>query len=366
MAEPSEFNPAAHYDSVKDKLDRLALEVEFTLNEALKDGAIKLHGISTRVKERDSYIEKIQRKAYDRPLEQVEDLVGARVVCLFITDLPALRAVITDVFEVLSEENKIDSGPTDSFGYMSVHYVCTLKPENKGTRYEGLAGMKFEIQCRTILMDAWANVSHYLAYKGEASIPAELRREFHALAGLFFIADKHFETLYSASTASDEAATALVTSASDEAAELIPATTSSEGPLGEIGIDRSTMNAYLQLELPNRVHSDQNDVSEFVQEVFDIGIRSLGELNSALRPNWPVAERFERAYPPTRAELEYDADQQDGWYEEEPIEFGRFETVGLARLALAFAREDYRQKYGWNDYLLKLAEGLDDDSLPES
>ena len=59
----------------------------------------------------------------------------------------------------------------------------------------GLHGIKFEIQCRTILQNAWASVSHRLAYKGEASIPEALRKDFHALAGLFYVADKHFELL---------------------------------------------------------------------------------------------------------------------------------------------------------------------------
>ena len=51
--------------------------------------------------------------------------------------------------------------------------------------------MPFEIQVRTIAQDAWDSVSHYLDYKNN-SIRDELKRDFYALSGLFYVADTHF------------------------------------------------------------------------------------------------------------------------------------------------------------------------------
>lgn len=45
------------------------------------------------------------------------------------------------------------------------------------------------------MLNAWASISHYLGYKKESDIPAELRRDFNALSGLFYVADTHFAML---------------------------------------------------------------------------------------------------------------------------------------------------------------------------
>ena len=53
----------------------------------------------------------------------------------------------------------------------------------------------FEIQIRTITQDAWASISHYLDYKNEISIADELKKDFYALSGLFYIADTQFNKI---------------------------------------------------------------------------------------------------------------------------------------------------------------------------
>jgi len=308
------FDPEAHYDAIQADLSRLRDEVEFALYDAMQDAGIKLHSVTARVKDRASYLEKIVRKSYENPLEQVEDLVGARAVCLFTTDLPRMREAVASVFDIVSEDDKIASAPVDTFGYMSVHYVCTLKEGTRGPRYKGLQGMKFEVQCRTILMDAWANVSHYLAYKGEASVPEELRRDFNALAGLFVVADKHFELLYQDSEKSEAAARKAF---------------SGKGGVAKKGFDLpinlSTMLAYLGSRFPDRKTGGSGAVSEFVQEVTNEGITSIADLDAILTPMWDVALAYEVENPPYTKR-------------EEPT---KFLAVGLARMALGIARPDY-------------------------
>ena len=98
---------------------------------------------------------------------------------LFLSDLPRLDKLIRDCFNVVSYENKVTDSDPSSFGYMSVHYVTTPDDSHSGPRYDELKGIPIEIQIRTVVMDAWANVSHHLDYKGESSIPKDLRKDFY-------------------------------------------------------------------------------------------------------------------------------------------------------------------------------------------
>jgi putative GTP pyrophosphokinase len=81
----------------------------------------------------------------------------------------------------------------------SDHYVVTLPEKFKGTRYDEIKSLKCEIQVRTILMDAWASVSHHLVYKQVIDVPTEALADFNALTGLFYVADTHFEMFRQAS-----------------------------------------------------------------------------------------------------------------------------------------------------------------------
>lgn len=58
-----------------------------------------------------------------------------------------------------------------------------------------LSGLKAEIQIRTILMHAWADVSHKISYKREEDVPTHLRRKLNRLIALFEIADDQFDSI---------------------------------------------------------------------------------------------------------------------------------------------------------------------------
>ena len=154
------------------------------------------HAIEKRVKDVASVIAKCKRDNINE-FSQLHDIVGARVVCLFRSDMDEVGKLLSENFDVIEVDDKlsVDNNP---LGYLSVHYACKIPSRYKGPRYENTAGVVFEIQVRTLCMHCWAAVSHYLDYKGDWDVPADLKRALSALSGLFYVADSEFEQFYSA------------------------------------------------------------------------------------------------------------------------------------------------------------------------
>ncbi|MFI7068516.1 GTP pyrophosphokinase family protein [Kribbella sp. NPDC050124] len=250
------------YGAEKTAYDRLCGEAIFSMKSELSGAGIKFHSVTGRVKDLEGFLEKIERKNYDDPFVQTQDLVGIRIVCLFLSDIQKIETIVANMFDVISKDDHIESGPVDSFGYMSVHYVCKLGSRHVGARYSGLTEQAFEVQIRTIVMDAWANISHQLAYKGELSVPEGLRRDFHALSGLFYVADQHFE-LFS-KHAQDAQASAKAAIETNEAQDL--------------DINLESVIALLREIYPNHTQAPRKAVAEFVEELPLLGYDKIGRL----------------------------------------------------------------------------------------
>ena len=109
---------------------RLAAEVEFALETITEQRGIKTHSVTSRVKEFQSLANKCREKEIDDPLAEVVDLVGIRVVVLFLSDLPRLDEVIRKAFEIHESDDKVLGNDPASFGYMSIHYVGILRGEH--------------------------------------------------------------------------------------------------------------------------------------------------------------------------------------------------------------------------------------------
>ena len=172
---------------------RLASEVAYQLESVLRNAEIEVAAVTYRAKTLDSFIEKLDRKTYDDPLNEITDLAGVRVVHLYLSDFARIESIINEEFCVLEKVDKLAEHGEDRFGYGARHFLVRLGDKFAGARYDDLKSLTCEIQVRTALQDAWAIISHHLIYKRESDVPSALKRRINSLAGLFETADDQFE-----------------------------------------------------------------------------------------------------------------------------------------------------------------------------
>lgn len=187
------------YETACKDLGDLGPVVEHLLKELLTAGSLRFHSVSHRVKSDSSVKRKLAEKGstYDS-LSDVQDLLGIRVITFFPDEVDKAAAIITNEFEI-DTQNSVDKRQLldpDRFGYLSLHYVASLSSDRvKLTEHSRFDGVRFEIQVRSILQHAWAEIEHDLGYHSPGAIPDSVRRRFSRLAGLLEIADDEFMTL---------------------------------------------------------------------------------------------------------------------------------------------------------------------------
>jgi putative GTP pyrophosphokinase len=248
--------------------EALKEEVVFTIRKLLDQSEIKYHSITARVKELDSLLTKLEGNDTADAFENIPDIVGARIVTLFLSDVNRIIQLLSSAFDVIRTDNKIDDSDPRLFGYFSVHVDARLKNEFCGPRYDYIKEIPFEVQVRTIAMDAWAAASHYLDYKSDIDVPADLKRDFNALSGLFYVADKHFETFFRSRAA--------------KLKRIDRAFKEAHPPLHE-ALNLDNLMAFLHTRYPNREHSDSTHVSGLLLELRELGLTDLGRVHTTAR-----------------------------------------------------------------------------------
>ena len=172
------------------------------IEQILEAEKIQFHRVEHRVKSSDSAERKMARKVTtegeSRSLETFTDMLGLRVITYFRDAVDDVAQLIEREF-IIDEKNSIDKRAAldpDRFGYLSLHYVAQLSDSRIALReYQQYGGIRFEVQIRSILQHAWAEIEHDLGYKSEAAVPRDVRRRFSRLAGLLEIADDEFVAL---------------------------------------------------------------------------------------------------------------------------------------------------------------------------
>ncbi|MBN2990737.1 hypothetical protein JWR97_03940 [Pseudomonas cedrina subsp. fulgida] len=188
-------NPAIikKFLDARPQFKQLCTEVEYILKKKVSAAHIETSFLGSRAKTLNSFLEKLNRKSYTDPFEQLDDLAGVRVVCLYSSDIPYVIDIIRNEFEIVQEIDKREELETNKFGYIGNHFIIHLGTNYSGARYDDLRTLRCEIQVRTVVQDAWSIIQHHMVYKKESQVPSNLIRKLNGLAGLFETVDDQFE-----------------------------------------------------------------------------------------------------------------------------------------------------------------------------
>lgn len=169
---------------------------------------LKVHAVTLRLKDPASLARKLARpdRSY-RHLFELTDLVGLRVTTYFEDAVDRVGKLLEGRLPVTYEhstDKRRRHGAT-AFGYRSLHYVCRLQGAMALDAQSAFAGSLspvpdgacFEVQVRSVLEHAWAEIEHDLGYKAKDGVPAAVQRRLHRLAGLLELADQEFVAIRS-------------------------------------------------------------------------------------------------------------------------------------------------------------------------
>ena len=184
------------YAQRKPYFESLAANLRQALKTFLTENNIPYLEVVSRVKDVESAYEKVTRKNYEQPFEQIEDWCGLRVICYYSSDIDRICDILKEEFAIQTQEDTAQRLAPNEFGYRSTHLIIKVKPTWAASpTYRNLLEIKAEVQIRTILMHAWAEIEHKLVYKNAEQAPDKFRRKLFFLSAKFEEADEQFEEL---------------------------------------------------------------------------------------------------------------------------------------------------------------------------
>jgi len=155
-----------------------------------------------RIKKFESFFKKILKdeRYQDNPFESIDDLLGVRVITFIKSDIVAVSNIIEREFEILEgPDDKSEKLSIREFGYRSIHYIVKLN-ETRAVLSEcsEFKDLKAEIQIRTIVENAWAEVEHHWNYKPDNEdnlLDETLQRRLHALMAVLELVDREIDSI---------------------------------------------------------------------------------------------------------------------------------------------------------------------------
>ncbi len=240
------------------------------LKKTLSDAGLILAAIEYRVKTEDSLAGKLELKGSKyASLKDITDIIGLRVITFYTDDVDKVASAVERMFTI-DWANSIDKRKAheiDSFGYLSLHYICSM-PDFP---------YRFEIQMRTILQHAWANMNHDTGYKSGVEVPRRYFRNMSRLAGMLELIDDEFSKIRSELTDYRRKVQALVAS----------------GNLDEVALDGDAFRSYLNLKpfanLNKRIASvNQAEIQEvplmpYLSVFKGLGFKTLGDVAKLIK-----------------------------------------------------------------------------------
>ena len=271
----------AQYQALLPVYTQMADVIPEKLKDFFAEAGIIVAAVEHRVKAESSLAGKLKLKGSKyASIYDITDLVGIRVITFYIDDVDKVASVLERLFEI-DWENSIDKRKLheiDSFGYLSLHYICRI-PESAyfNPEHPELNKIRFEVQMRTVLQHAWANMSHDTGYKSGVEIPKIYLRNLSRLAGMLELVDDEFSRIRRELSDYRRQVQKLVAS----------------GNLGEVLLDGDSFKSYLAIgpfdRLTRRIASinqaeiQEVDLSNFLPLFKALGFKTLGDIVSLIK-----------------------------------------------------------------------------------
>lgn len=264
------------YKKIRPLYGEFAEVIKNILSEAFNAKRMKILSIEARAKEIESFGTKasipsqegISKPQYPNPLSEVTDLAGIRVITFFPKTLETVDNTIRLQFNVVEKLDKIQILiEKEKLGYGSIHYLVSLRDDRtKLLEYSRFQDLIAEIQIRTILQHAWAEIEHDIQYKSIEIIPTTIRRRFMSLAGMLEIADREFQAIQ------DE----------DEKLRKQARKSVQDGKLERIEITPDALKAYLNKKLGSDGRMTSFSYNFFAKDLRKLGFTDFKQIDECI------------------------------------------------------------------------------------
>lgn len=179
------------YKANRHKWETLLGEVMTHIAGHLRDESLKF-----TCKSRIKAIESLHaKKAGHYKDKQIRDLLGIRYIVPFLDDVETVVSIIKKLYKVVEVERKSEGLTYREFAYDSVHLEISLEESDTVVPEECVPCC--EIQVRTTLQDAWAEVEHEVLFKSSVTFPDDhsIRKKMAALNASLSLSDMIFQEI---------------------------------------------------------------------------------------------------------------------------------------------------------------------------
>ena len=260
----------------RDLYEHFAWAVRDILADAIEPRGLKVNEIQCRAKEIKSLGKKAitpseqnpEEPKYKNPMSDITDLAGVRVITFFPSTVQTVCQLIQEEFEVIEQVDHTASAEREQrLGYLSVHYLVRLGSNRKKlAEYKKFDGLTAEIQVRTVLQHAWAEIEHDIRYKSTSTIPQAISRRFMTLAGLLEIADREFEAIQK----------------EDDSIRANARTLIEAGHLAEVEVTPDAIRSYLDVQLGSDDRISDYTYDWITKILRSSGFQNLGQVDECI------------------------------------------------------------------------------------
>ena len=177
-------NLLAEYANLKPLYRDFSIAVKFILETILERNQFKYQIVTNREKE----VESLERKLIEnkglqkiRSVQQVDDLVGCRIIFYIESDIQRFITHIHNEFNIIKQNLRYSDDD-----YNASHIVIKLNKDRlKLSEYAKFKNLKCEIQLTTVLYHAWSEMAHDIIFKPEKELSEFDKHAFESLKKQF-------------------------------------------------------------------------------------------------------------------------------------------------------------------------------------